>query len=477
MGSGSSRARPDAVACDDETRALTFPQLATRADQIANTLLAAPERPTCVALVFGHGIEPFVTAIGALCAGLTVAPLDAREPPDRLRDIIAVSEASLVVTDVDHASIARAVSAGRPVMVLDDEIITAASTAEPNVEISQETPGFLFFTSGSTGAPKGVLSAHHHVIPRYVSLGNEQGYGPGDRVAVTASFGFSLAHTYFLAAVLSGATACCFDLKQVGLGRLPEWVARRGITSVALVPSALRALPASHAPMDSVRLVTLGGETVYGHDVRRARQHFGEQTTFKNLLGSAEAGVIATYLVPPDQPDDEPVPCGTLAPGLDVRILDPDTDEPVTPGVAGRLVAVREHLSLGYWHDPELTAAHYFTTPQGRRGFATSDLVRMRDDGLLEHLGRLDARVKVRGAMVAPAGIEAALLATGVVADTAVVAGADDDGHSRLVAYVVPAPGETVTAWQLRRTLAEKLPMAMLPSAIVLLDCNTPHRA
>jgi acyl-coenzyme A synthetase/AMP-(fatty) acid ligase/thioesterase domain-containing protein/acyl carrier protein len=465
-------ALPGAAAAEDATEAITFVEFERRTNQVANRILAAypstGDGP--VALVFGHGVSPFVTAVGALVGGFAVAPFDAREPRDRLVELVDRSRASLVVTDPQHAAIARAVGAGRPVLVLDEATISAALVTEPPAEISPDTPGFLFFTSGSTGAAKGVLSAHHHVVPRYVSFGNDQGYAPGDRVAVTASFGFSLAHTYFLSAILSGATACCYDLKYRGMSRLPEWIGGNGITVVTFVPSVLRALPPSAHRMESVRLVNLGGETVYGHDVRRARPLFGRGTTFTNVMGSAEAGIVATYVIPPEQAEDAPVPCGSIAPGVEVRVVDPETGEAVSPGAAGRLVVVREHLSLRYWRDPDLTAELYFAERDGRQGFRTSDLVRFRDDGLLEHLGRLDPRVKVRGAMVSPAEIEAALLASGMIADAVVAATPGDDGHTHLVAYVVPEASETVSLWQLRRALAEQLPLAALPRSIVLLD-------
>ena len=124
--------------------------------------------------------------------GLTVAPVDARDPRDRLIEIVSASEAGLVVTDTEHAATALAGAGGRRVLVLDDATVTRASTAPPVVEISADTPGYLFFTSGSTGSPKGVLGSHFDVVPRYVSFANEQGYARGDRVAVTATSSFSV---------------------------------------------------------------------------------------------------------------------------------------------------------------------------------------------------------------------------------------------------------------------------------------------
>jgi len=145
-----------------------------------------------------------------------------------------------------------------------------------------------------------------------------------------------------------------------------------------------------------------------GSDIRRARRYFGEDTTFKNIMGSAEMGIVATYEIPGEQADDEPVPCGRATAGVELSVVDPETGARVAPGEPGHLMIVREGLSIGYWRDPELTRQAHFTTPDGRRGFRSSDLVTLRSDGVLEHHGRLDDRIKIRGTMVAPAGVEAA---------------------------------------------------------------------
>src|SRR6185369_17165358 len=91
-------------------------------------------------------------------------------------------------------------------------------------------------------------------------------------------------------------------------------------------------------------------------------------------------------------------------------------------------------------------------------------------DGLLEHLQRIDSRVKVRGAMVATSAVEQQLVAIPEVADAVVIAAPDDDGGTRLVAYVVPGPGAVISSGRLRRELAASLPSTHLPAAFVTMD-------
>jgi non-ribosomal peptide synthetase component F len=218
-----------------------------------------------------------------------------------------------------------------------------------------------------------------------------------ERYALTASWGFTAAEGVLFNSLINGLTTCTYDLRTRGIRDLPKWARTLEVTSMSFMPSVLRALveTAPPAAFDFLRDATFGGETLYAADVRAARPLFGPNTRLSNGLGSTEAGGIASYDIPADaELDDGPVPVGYPGAQCEVRIVDED-DRELPDGEVGRIVLVRRgHLALGYWRDPELTAAHFFVEPDGRRGFRTSDCGRWRPDGLLEHLGRLDTRVK-----------------------------------------------------------------------------------
>ena len=238
------------------------------------------------------------------------------------------------------------------------------------------------------------------------------------------------------------------------------------------MPVGLRALATTTPPgaLGCLRIVGFGAETLYWRDIELGRQMCGPETMFVNVLGSTEAGHVTSFDVTPDVPLGEgPVPVGTPDPGVELRLVDAD-DEPVAHGEPGGIVVVRHGwLALGYWNDPELTRRHFFREPDGRRGFRTADSARWRDDGLLEHVDRIDSRVKVHGAMVATSEVEVALIAHPDVADAAVVAVPDVTGL-RLVAYVVPRAGAALSAWKLRRDLAASLSSTSVPSAFVAVE-------
>ena len=268
-------------------------------------------------------------------------------------------------------------------------------TFAPRVEIPDEHPGLVLFTSGSTGVPKGVVGGHRDIVPRSVRTGVRNGVGLGERHALTTSFGFTAAEGRIFEVFLNGATLCTYDLRTHGPVGLPDWVRDERINVVSFVPSTLRALADDIPPgwMDCVHKVGFGSETLFFRDIRIARPLFGPHTTLRNSLGSTEAGSLTRDDIPPEADDQEgPVPVGTVAEDVEVRVVDED-DEPVPDGEIGRLVVLRwGRLALGYWNDPELTRRHFFNEPDGRRGFRTPDSGRWREDGLLEHIGRMDSR-------------------------------------------------------------------------------------
>jgi len=165
---------------------------------------------------------------------------------------------------------------------------------------------------------------------------------------------------------------------------------------------------------------------------------------------------------------DSVVPVGRAVPGSQVLILD-EAGEPCSTGCDGRIAVRSGYLAMGYWRQPQLTAAAFRAVADqpGIRQFMTGDLGHLRTDGCLEHRGRIDHQVKIRGWRVDTGAVEAALLATGRVAEAAVVAKKDADGESRLVAYVVPRCEEDRGAVVSRHVLQDALPASMIPETFV----------
>ena len=165
------------------------------------------------------------------------------------------------------------------------------------------------------------------------------------------------------------------------------------------------------------------------------------------------------------------MPVGYAIEDKEVSIVD-EEGEPVPPGEIGEIAVRSAYLSPGYWRRPDLTAKAFppDAVEGDRRLFLTGDLGRWRQDGLLEHLGRNDGVVMIRGLGVVLREVEAALLACQGVAEAAVVVQEGPDGDKRLVAYLVPADSAPLAVDDVRQALAQTLADYMIPARFVTVD-------
>src|SRR4029079_13915305 len=221
----------------------------------------------------------------------------------------------------------------------------------------------------------------------------------------------------------------------------------------------------------NLRIARLIGEPILKTDLELCRQFFGPQCVFHTTLGTTEITMVRSLLLSSEMPcESSRVPVGYSVPDTDVLLLD-DERRPAAPGEIGQIAVKSRYLAVGYWNQPELTEKAFLPDPTGgeERTYLTGDLGRMRPDGCLEHHGRKDFQVKVRGHRVDVEEIETALLAMESLKNAVVVAREDRPGEQRLVAYVVPK-GEAPSVSQMRQCLSMNLPSFMMPSAFVVLD-------
>ena len=380
---------PDQIAIREGDRTLTYAELTRMTDAVAGAVSEAGGAP--VTVIVGHGIDALLMVFGVIASGRIMVPLDAKDPIERLALVHREAGATVTVTDRAHVAVAEAAMPHGAIVVLEDTLTsmpTPSSLRDPDpYEIA-----VVLFTSGSTGTPKGVVRDHVALLRHAMSATYSNGIVPGDQIAFTGSFAFVGAYSRSLGALLGGATICVHDYRTDSLRSFPEWVVANRIAVIQMVPSVLRALTdaasGTGAPrMDCVRLITLSGETLYGRDVARARPLFGKDTVIRNRLGATESASIASWDVTlqDDLAADDPVPIGYVEPWTELHIVDDDGQE-VPIGVAGLADVISDHASRGYWRDPELTAQKFWDLPDGRRGFHTSDRVRVRPDGVLEHV-------------------------------------------------------------------------------------------
>ncbi|MBK6426196.1 MAG: amino acid adenylation domain-containing protein [Blastocatellia bacterium] len=400
------------------------------------------------------------TILGILKAGCVYVPLDPTYPEARTRSILDDCSAALVISDDGDGLDPNAVS---------------PSNESPTAIVEPDALACIVYTSGSTGTPKGVMQTHASLVAFVRNYIAPFGVSSGDRLSMLYSYSFAAANMDVFGALLSGATVCFYPLRERGVAGLAARIAGERVSILHTIPTVFRQLIASLEQGDSlatVRAVDLGGEPVLSVDVDRFREHFPETALLVNHYAATELSVIAQMPISAStHVGPGAVPAGYAAHGVEIRIVDADGAD-VPSGTEGEIVAQSVHMSAGYWNQPELTARNFATDPAsgGLRIYRTGDLGRLAPDGCLQHLGRVDDRIKIRGQSVEVAEVENALVAFDEIAEAVVTARPSPAGSTRLVAFVVSRAGAFPTAESIRQRLAVSLPESMIPSAVVLLD-------
>jgi len=466
---------PQRVALGDGTRKVTYEQLDQAANRIAQEVLSLRGEGQEQIAVLSHQSIPAVAAmLGILKSGKTYVPLDALAPVGRNRHILHDAQASLLIAEDRHASIADEIARGLCPAISPD-CFAGRSTPRPGLKVSPGQSAYIMYTSGSTGEPKGVLHTHRNVLHKcrgWIQLVN---ICPLDRLSQLRSLSVSGSIRDVFGGLLGGAGVFMFDVKRNGIGQLSSWLQREQITVYNSVASLLRSFSTDSAGderFSAVRLVKLSGELVYKSDVEVYRNRFPDTCLLLNMLASAEVGSTRAYFVSKESRfDADIVPVGYALEDCDVMLLN-DEGQACRGGEVGEIAIRSEFLSPGYWRRPELSAAAFSDDSGGAVGriFRTGDLGEMRADGCLLHRGRKGSHVKIRGYSVELAEVEATLLGLDDITNAVVVARPRADGIEALVAYVVPAGRNALTGSTLRRRLSATLPDYMIPAAFVLLD-------
>ena len=464
------------IAVRSDGQALSYHALNQAANQVARAILAqAGDGSEPVALLIGHGAPIIIALFGVLKAGRTYVALDLSSPQDWLATILADSQARLILTNEQNYARAQELSRGDLQVLNMDWLDADLSTENLDLAISPDTVAVLVYTSGSTGQPKGVPRTHRQILFQLIAHTNDLRICASDcqTLLKTPSFGGSVMDIY--GTLLNGATLCLYDFRRLGLVPLADWLIEEKITlftpPVPLFRQFMDTLTGQRQ-FPHLRLVKLGGQAIYRKDVENFRQHFCPNCLLVHRLSSSEAGIIGQIIIDHQTPiAGDVVPVGYPPPGKEVLILD-ESGAQVGFDRVGEIAVKSRYLAPGYWRRPDLTSKVFLPDPEGSeaRIYLTGDLGIVRPDGCLEYLGRRDSQVKIRGYRVEIAQVELALQSLDGIRDAVVVALEQEPGEKRLVAYVVPANGTTLSASVVRSVVAAKLPHYMIPSSFVIMD-------
>ncbi|MEV4674741.1 amino acid adenylation domain-containing protein [Actinomadura sp. NPDC049382] len=460
---------PDATAVRAAGASLSYAELDARANRLAHRLIElGVRRESRVAVLLERSADVAVASLAILKAGGAYAPLHPGQPADRIA--WAVGEVGAPVLIVDGAMRDRAAALGTAarVVAVDDPETAAAPDTDPAVPCHPDQLACVFFTSGSTGLPKGVMITHRDAVG-LATDGRLRG-GAHDRVLVHSSHAFD-ASTYELwTPLLRGGTAVFAPPGPLDGAALEEIIRTEDLTA-AFLTTTLFNLVAEERPHAFARLreVLTGGEAGSPAAMRKVLAACPD-TEVVHMYGPTEATTYATAApqrAPLADPAERTPVLGRPYDDMRVYVLDQGL-RPVPPGVVGEAYIAGSGVARGYLRRPALTAERFVPDPFGAPGdrmYRTGDLVRWRPGGDLEYVDRADFQVKVRGFRIELGEVEAAIAAHPGVANVAVIAREEAPGHKALVAYVI-AP----TTDGLREFVKERLPEYMVPAAFVRMD-------
>ncbi|HEY9608354.1 amino acid adenylation domain-containing protein [Allocoleopsis sp.] len=467
---------PNHIAVRTTADQITYKELDSFSNRVAHALIAkcgTHQEP--IALLFEPTVQMVAAILGVLKAGKFFLPLDPTSPVTHNRAILERSGASHVLTDTKNLAIAQNLASPAALVVNVDKLDSQLSSSTVGELATADTPAYVLYTSGSTGQPKGVLHNHRNVLHAIRQHTNSLRISSEDRISLVASYGRIAGMTSIWRALLNGATLCMFNLRSEGWEELVHWLSAEGITIYQSVPTLYRHWAkrlTDTAQFPKLRLIHLGGEPVITQDVMLFKKHFSDDCTLLHNLGSTEVSTYRQNFISKDTPLIEAVvPVGYPVEDKDVSLID-EMGHEVGFNEVGEIVVKSRYLAVEYWQEPKLTSEAFVPVPNGNgeRVFRTGDLGRMRSDGCLEHMGRKDRQVKIRGIRIEPAEIEAVLGQDPAVQQAVVVAGKDVDGYNQLIGYVIPSPGTRPSSTTLRNSLRQRLPEYMIPAAFVMLD-------
>jgi amino acid adenylation domain-containing protein len=461
-----ARRHPDAVAAVCGGRQIGYGTLNARANRLARALRARGiGTEDVVAVVTERNLDWLVAVLAVFKAGGAYLPIEPHFPADRVAAMLERAGCRLVVTEPGSDRCLPA--AGPPRLLVGQAEREGHAGGDLDVPVAADQLAYIYFTSGSTGAPKGAMCEHAGMLNHLYAKIEDLGLDETAVVAQTAPQCFDISLWQLVAALLVGGRTVIVDQATIlDVARFVDTVVASGVTVAQLVPSYLEVvlglLAGQPRGLGALRCVSVTGEMVKKELVARWFAHTSG-IALVNAYGLTETSDDTNHEVMHRVPDTDRVPLGRPVPNVRIYVVDERLD-PVPLGAAGEIVFSGVCVGRGYVNDPERTAQAFRPDPHrpGQRLYRSGDHGRWLPDGRLEFLGRRDTQVKIRGFRIEIGEIDNALLRVPGVRDGAVVVVERPD-RALVAFYTAPAP---LPADTVRDRLAATLPAYMVPAAV-----------
>ncbi|SEK06277.1 non-ribosomal peptide synthetase [Paenibacillus polymyxa] len=457
---------PDHIAVALGHQTLTYRELNETANRLARTLRDAgikPDEP--VGILTERSLDMITGTLAILKAGGAYVPIDSQYPEDRIRYMLEDSGAKLLLAQQDLLD--RCYFDGQIVNLNDDKSYSA-DASNPGIDGASNHAAYVIYTSGSTGKPKGVVVEHRSVV-RLVRNTDYVPFDESTRMLQTCAFVFDVSTFEIWGALLNGGQLVLLHKDDLlDAAKMKETIQDHHVNMMWLTTPLFNQLSQQDSKLfGDVKYLLVGGDVLSAPHINRVLRDNPHMNIINGYGPTENTTFSTTYHITEEQLDS--VPIGRPICNSTAYVVDSSFNlQPV--GAWGELVVGGDGVARGYLNRPELTDERFLANPwvDGDRLYCTGDLVRWREDGILEYAGRIDQQVKIRGYRIELGEVETRLASVPSVRDSVVIALRDGAGQQQLCAYFTA--DEQLTIRELRTVMSASLPSYMIPSAFVQLD-------
>jgi amino acid adenylation domain-containing protein len=459
---------PEKYAVQFKNSKLSYAELDSYSNQLANYLLNENiKKETRVGVFVERSIDMIVSILAVMKAGCVYVPIDTVYPEERIAAIIHDAEIGTVISHSKHCDRLKEIVTNIICLDREKEKINRAPDENPNIKLDKLNLAYSIYTSGSTGKPKGVMLTHRGLSNLVANQTKIFGITNESKILQLASLSFDASVSEIFTSLVNGATLHLVsqDVLLSGNALINE-INERKISVATIPPSLLAVIP--YDKLSNLKTLVSAGELCTKDVVQKWRN--GRK--FVNAYGPTEVTVCATTYNIQAENEEETVAIGTSIDGISSYILDENLN-PVPKYISGELFVSGIGLARGYNNSPSQTAERFLPNPfskiPGERLYKTGDLVKLRDDGNIEFLARIDDQVKFRGFRIELAEIQSVLERHPNIIKAELIL-RKVKNENKLVAYYVSKNKKEIEKHLLREFVISHLPEYMLPSLFINLD-------